>query len=74
MTDSTAPTPEATTEPAAAPQTLVLSFALPRTLREIRQMVVLETLRLVNGNKTHASKLLGIDRRTLYRIIEGTEE
>jgi hypothetical protein len=39
------------------------------TLDAIERWAVLETLRRVGGNKSAAAKLLGIDRRTLYRKL-----
>jgi DNA-binding NtrC family response regulator len=33
-------------------------------------MYIEEVLRRTNGNKVQASKILGVDRKTLYRRIE----
>jgi DNA-binding NtrC family response regulator len=40
------------------------------TLREIERRYILRILEGVNGNKTHAASVLGVDRRTLYRKLE----
>ena len=40
------------------------------TLDELNRNYVRRVLAAVNGNKTHAAKLLGIDRRSLYRRLE----
>jgi transcriptional regulator with PAS, ATPase and Fis domain len=39
------------------------------TLVELHRRYVRRVLAVVNGNKTHAAKLLGIDRRSLYRRL-----
>lgn len=39
-------------------------------LREVERRYVLKVLRETNGNKKKASEILGIDRTTLYRILE----
>ena len=39
-------------------------------LREVERMYVLKVLRETKGNKKKASEILGIDRTTLYRILE----
>ena len=36
-----------------------------RTLKEVEQTMILETLDSVGGNRTKASEILGISRRTL---------
>jgi len=41
----------------------------PRHLREIERRHVAEILRQENGNKVQASRVLGISRRALYRLI-----
>ncbi|MBI5411373.1 MAG: sigma-54-dependent Fis family transcriptional regulator [Nitrospirae bacterium] len=55
------------------------SEALPRetqekspllTLEEMEKQYLLRVLREVGGNKVRAAKILGIDRRTLYRMAE----
>ena len=40
------------------------------TLQDLERWVVTETLARLDGNKTKAAKVLGIDRRTLYRKLE----
>jgi DNA-binding NtrC family response regulator len=37
------------------------------TLREVEDLYIAEILRLAGGNKVHAARILGINRRTLYR-------
>jgi len=39
-------------------------------LREVEDLYIDEIMKLTNGNKVHASKLLGVDRKTLYRRME----
>lgn len=40
------------------------------TLAEVEREHVIEVLRSTGGDKTEAARLLGIDRRTLYRRLE----
>ncbi|MBV8761637.1 MAG: sigma-54-dependent Fis family transcriptional regulator [Deltaproteobacteria bacterium] len=40
------------------------------TLEEMERRYVRQVLESVRGNKTHAARLLGIDRRSLYRRLE----
>ena len=40
------------------------------TLDEMERRYVRQVLDAVNGNKTHAARVLGIDRRSLYRRLE----
>jgi DNA-binding NtrC family response regulator len=44
------------------------------TLDEVRRWYVATVLEETGGNKVRAAELLGIDRRTLYRILEREEE
>lgn len=39
------------------------------TLAEIEHRYACEVLRATGGNKTRAAEILGIDRKTLYRLI-----
>jgi two-component system response regulator HydG len=41
-----------------------------RSLEEIERFYIAETLKLTNGNREEAAKLLGIGERTLYRKIK----
>jgi len=43
------------------------------TLREFERQYLLRTLTLFGGNKSRAARVLGIDRRTLLRKMEGAE-
>ncbi|MBS1151197.1 MAG: Response regulator of zinc sigma-54-dependent two-component system, partial [Myxococcaceae bacterium] len=43
------------------------------TLEELGQRYLARVLVLLNGNKTRAAKILGVDRRTLYRMLERLE-
>jgi two-component system response regulator HydG len=36
-----------------------------RSLKEVEKVVILRTLEEVEGNRTHAARILGISRRTL---------
>jgi two-component system, NtrC family, response regulator HydG len=40
------------------------------TLDELEKRYIARVLKVVNGNKTAAAKVLGVDRRTLYRKLE----
>ena len=40
------------------------------TLDEMERRYVRQVLESVHGNKTHAARVLGIDRRSLYRRLE----
>lgn len=40
------------------------------TIHQIEAVVIRETLKLVDGDKTRAAKLLGVGRATLYRRIK----
>ena len=53
---------------------LVISTESPLeliTVDEMTRRYVRQVLAVAKGNKTHAAKLLGIDRRSLYRRLEG---
>jgi DNA-binding NtrC family response regulator len=43
------------------------------TLRELEERYIDQILRLTGGNKVQAAKILGIDRKTLYRRAERSE-
>jgi two-component system response regulator HydG len=40
------------------------------SLDEMERRYVQHVLHAVRGNKTHAARILGIDRRSLYRRLE----
>lgn len=44
--------------------------ALPRPVAEVEREHILRTLRSVGGNKASAARLLGLDRKTLYRKLQ----
>ena len=57
-------------------QTLVTETATPTelmTLDEMARRYVRVVLDAVKHNKTHAARVLGIDRRSLYRRLEGAK-
>jgi DNA-binding NtrC family response regulator len=60
------PAPRATPAPAEA--AAAREGALP-TLAEMDRRYAWEVLRGVGGNKTRAAEILGIDRKTLYRLL-----
>jgi two-component system response regulator HydG len=39
-------------------------------MEEVERRYILRVLKTVGGNKTTAAKVLGFDRRTLYRKLE----
>jgi DNA-binding protein Fis len=52
---------------------LIRSAALRKlSLREIEDLYIDEILEATGGNKVQAAKVLGIDRKTLYRRAERT--
>ena len=40
------------------------------SLSEAEKLLIANTLKMVNGNRTQAAKILGIGERTLYRKIK----
>ena len=62
--------PEIRSETARAPE-----LPAPRmTLDEVKRWYVASVLEETGGNKVRAADLLGIDRRTLYRILERQDD
>jgi len=51
-------------------RSLSLEIEVPSTIGEIERQVIEATLEYAAGDKTRASKLLGIGRKTLYRKLE----
>jgi DNA-binding NtrC family response regulator len=45
-----------------------------RSLEEVERRYILHVLEAVGGNKTEASKILGLDRKTLYRKLTRYED
>ncbi|MGB0679267.1 MAG: sigma 54-interacting transcriptional regulator, partial [Polyangiales bacterium] len=43
------------------------------TLEDMENRYILQVLKVVGGNKTQAAKVLGVERRTLYRRLEKLE-
>jgi DNA-binding NtrC family response regulator len=55
----------------SSPAALTYAAAENRlTLRELEDRYIEEVMRITDGNKVHAAKILGIDRKTLYRRAE----
>ncbi len=40
------------------------------TLEEIKKRYVIRVLKKTNGNRSKAAQILGIDRKTLFRMVE----
>ena len=59
--------PQLRAEPDRAPPSLPTARM---TLEEVKRWYVTKVLEEAGGNKLRAAELLGIDRRTLYRILE----
>jgi DNA-binding NtrC family response regulator len=49
---------------------LTLFSEKPLSLKEVEKSYVLKVLQETKGNKKKAAEILGIDRTTLYRILE----
>jgi transcriptional regulator with PAS, ATPase and Fis domain len=60
--------PKKMVEEMKGPEPLPIMKLLP--LKEIEKRYVLQVLEETKGNKKKASEILGIDRTTLYRILE----
>jgi DNA-binding NtrC family response regulator len=60
-------------EPDAAAALLRSAAEQRITLRELEERYIDQILRLTGGNKVQAAKILGIDRKTLYRRAERSE-
>jgi transcriptional regulator with PAS, ATPase and Fis domain len=60
--------PKKTLEEIGGPE--ILMPEKPLSLRELEKKYVLKVLQETGGNKKKASEILGIDRVTLYRILE----
>jgi len=43
-------------------------------MEEVERRYILRVVETVGGNKTMASKILGLDRKTLYRKLERYKE
>lgn len=54
----------------ASEQTDLMKFETGTKLKEIERVVILETLKSQNFNRTHAARVLGIGIRTLQRKLK----
>lgn len=57
----------------ASPGSVDVDFEHMLTLEELEQRYIERVLKATHGNKTQAAKVLGLDRRTLYRKLERYE-
>ena len=57
-------------DPATQPRQDEPSFSNLTTLDDLERRYLLHVLDAANGNRTRAAEILGIDRRTLYRMAE----
>ena len=60
--------PREVTQPESAPATS--GELLSDDLAALQRSKVVSVLRRVHGNKSHAAKMLGIERRKLYRLVD----
>ncbi len=60
--------PREVTQPGSAPATS--GELLSDDLADLQRSKVVSVLRRVHGNKSHAAKMLGIERRKLYRLVD----
>jgi DNA-binding NtrC family response regulator len=49
-----------------------LTIQVGASLREVEKQVIEATVRHCDGNLSHAAKILGINRNTLYQKIRNT--
>lgn len=54
---------------AAEPHGEVVPLAVGSTVHDVERELVLQTLSLCNGNRTHAARMLGVSVRTLRNRI-----
>jgi len=52
------------------PSRMEQPFADLPTLDDLERRSLLHVLEAANGNRTRAAEILGVDRRTLYRLAE----
>jgi len=64
---------DATDLPAVMRFAIARESHLDRTLAEVEAEYIRNVLASVNGNKTHAAQILGIDRKTLREKLKGLE-
>ena len=60
--------PREVTQPGSAPA--ISGELLSDDLAALQRSKVVSVLRRVHGNKSHAAKMLGIERRKLYRLVD----
>ena len=58
---------------AASPTRAGPDHLLGKPLADIERWAIVETLKLTNGNREEAAKILGISPRTLYRRLDEYE-
>ena len=61
---------DATSIKTASEETNEMQFSTGMKLKDIEKVVILETLKSQNFNRTHAARVLGIGIRTLQRKLK----
>ena len=51
----------------------ILKIEIPETMQDVEKKVIIATLKLTNGNKSKASELLGLNRKTLHTKLSEYE-
>jgi transcriptional regulator with GAF, ATPase, and Fis domain len=70
MTEDLPPKMQTSEVRAASRSPLPALFEDLPSLDEVERRYLLHVLKMVNGNRTRAAEILGVDRRTLYRMAE----